>query len=107
MKNTIITTQNDPISFSVYHEVDGNMYTLSQGEKYRLKIKNSLNDKDEKIKAFDSSESRFDVPSNGLEVGKYYFEISVVSSSGTQTVISPATDENGAPGNILYITERL
>ena len=107
MKNELRTALGDPISFSVYHEEDGEPYSLGEGEKYRLKIKRSLNDDIDEALSFDSETAQFDVPSNALSCGMYYFEISLVSSSGVETVISPATDTDGNRNNTLYITERL
>lgn len=107
MKNELRTALGDPISFAVYHEEDGEPYSLGEGEKYRLKIKRSLNDDIDDALSFDSETAQFDVPSNALSCGMYYFEISLVSSSGVETVISPATDTDGNRNNTLYITERL
>ena len=39
MTNIISCVKGDTLSFAVYHEVDGSQYTLSDGEKYRIKIK--------------------------------------------------------------------
>lgn len=105
MKNILKFVAGNPISFAVYHEEDGKQYTLSEGERYRLKIKRRLND--DSLLQFDSADHQFDVPSDGLPSGEYYFEISLVSSAGTETVISAATDRYGIRNNTLIITERL
>lgn len=86
MKNILSIVSGNPIAFAVYHEENEKQYALAEGERYRLKIKRRLNDDD--ILTFDSADNTFDVPGDGLACGEYYFEISLVSASGTETGLS-------------------
>ena len=104
MNNIIQCVKGNPVSFSVYHEVDGKQYELQENEKYRVKIKKNLGD-DEPDFVGDSSEPKFDFAAN-LECGKYYFEIDLVAGE-VETAISPATNTDVSRRNTLYITERL
>ena len=104
MTNNIKCVKGDNVSFAVYHEVDGNQYSLGENEFYRVKIKKNLGAGEPDVQA-DSDSCQFEF-SHCLDCGKYYFEISLVSG-GVETVISPATDTDGARLNTLCVTERL
>lgn len=104
MINILTCVKGDPLSFAVYHEVDGNQYQLQECEKYRIKIRENLSsDKDSVVVNSETAQFDFDPE---LPCGRYYFEISVVSGE-TETVILPATDTDGSKLNTLIITERL
>ena len=102
--NILKFVKGDPVSFALYHEVDGKQHDLQENECYRLKIKKNLS-ADEPDFTGDSDSAQFNFGVN-LECGVYYFEIGHVVNA-TETVISPATDVDGTRLNTLYITERL
>ena len=104
--NLLTTVKGNPLSFAVYHEVDGAIYGLAYGEKYSLNISRSLSENAPCI-AVKSSNETFTVDTNNLKCGTYCFEIGLVSSAGVETIISPATDINGNILNRLIITERI
>ncbi len=108
MKNVLSCVQGDSLSFSLYHEVDGEQYELAEDELYRMKIKKSLSSK-EPDKVIDCYSNKIEFYAD-LDCGKYYFEIDLVSvRNGTETesVILPATDNDGARISTLCVTERL
>lgn len=106
MKNVLSCVQGDSLSFYLYHEVDGKQYELSENENYRIKIKKNLSASEPDL-VIDSYSCQFDFYLN-LDCGKYYFEIDLVSEGGDiESVILPATDNDGARINTLCVTERL
>lgn len=104
MINILTCVQGDPLSFAVYHEVDGVQYELKEEEKYRVKIRANLSS-DETVIVVDSETAQFDFDP-ALPCGRYYFEILLVSGE-TENVILPATDADGNRNNTIIVTERL
>ncbi len=104
--NLLTTVKGNALSFYVNHNVDGEIYELSEGEKYSFNVSKSLSD-DVPCIAAKSDTASFKIDTNSLECGSYYFEIGIVSASGVETIISPATDKDGNRLNTLIITERI
>lgn len=104
--NLLTTVKGNVLSFYVNHIVDGEVYELSEGERYSFNVSKSLSN-DVPCIAVKSDTVTFKVDTNSLDCGSYYFEIGIVSSSGVETIISPATDKDGNRVNTLIITERI
>lgn len=104
--NLLTTVKGDPLSFSVYHKENNELYSLDYGEVYRINIKRTLTGADNVLVA-ESDNTGFEVPTTELECGNYYFELELVNNIGVPRCISPATDIHGNCSNMIVITERL
>lgn len=103
--NLLTVVKGDPLSFSITHEVDDEIYELHDGEKYSFTISKNLNG--EKCIYAKSVTQFFSVDISSLECGSYYFQIGIISSAGVETIISAATDTEGNRINTLIVTERI
>jgi len=108
-QNIITAVRGDPVEFSVDYKINDEAYTLGEGEHYAVKIKKRI--QDEVSETAYSNGNDFTFPTD-FGVGKYYFEIRLVSENGDGSytegkVISPACDSDGQRINTLHIIERL
>lgn len=104
IQNRLITAEGNMLRFHVNHTVNGEVYKLSENERYYFSVApedDPGNILFTNLRVDGDFEFRIDI-----EAGMYVFELSLYDGK-TRQVIIPALDERNRPLNQLIVLRRL